>query len=240
MERRRCCCYCKQVSLISPICRRIVRSQSKTVPPHNFTICKDRSDEWGKIPECPIPRFAGGFPQVCLFSFQHTAEAAQVTASLLFILCNSHRAPFVNCQIISSLYFPSSFFRPGCGWLVQWFCMFVNVCYVSFVTCRQSATGRYVWFVIDLWPLSCSAGYVIVIFNLLFICFALRSWCGRPRCWSCSWWRTASKWRWVSTSSSTAPPSPSWSGTRLPWPPPPRRTSSASTSDRPGTGPTNS
>uniref|UniRef100_A0A8C4GMG2 NADPH oxidase 1 n=1 Tax=Dicentrarchus labrax TaxID=13489 RepID=A0A8C4GMG2_DICLA len=46
---------------------RIVRSQTKTDPPHNFTLCKDRSDEWGRIPECPIPQFAGGFPQTWMW-----------------------------------------------------------------------------------------------------------------------------------------------------------------------------
>ncbi|XP_042349696.1 NADPH oxidase 1 [Plectropomus leopardus] len=38
----------------------IVRRQVKTNPPHNFTLCKDRSDEWGRISECPIPQFGGG------------------------------------------------------------------------------------------------------------------------------------------------------------------------------------
>ncbi|XP_039976430.1 NADPH oxidase 1 [Xiphias gladius] len=46
---------------------RIVRSQQQTDPPHNFTFCKDRSDEWGRIPECPIPQFAGGFPQTWMW-----------------------------------------------------------------------------------------------------------------------------------------------------------------------------
>ncbi|XP_070692708.1 NADPH oxidase 1 [Pempheris klunzingeri] len=46
---------------------RIVRSQQTTNPPHNFTMCKDRSDEWGRIPECPIPQFAGGFPQTWMW-----------------------------------------------------------------------------------------------------------------------------------------------------------------------------
>lgn len=46
---------------------RIVRSQQTTNPPHNFTFCKNRSDEWGKIPECPIPQFAGGFPQTWMW-----------------------------------------------------------------------------------------------------------------------------------------------------------------------------
>ncbi|KAM7000247.1 NADPH oxidase 1 [Tautogolabrus adspersus] len=46
---------------------RIVRSQQTTDPPHNFTYCKDRSDDWGRIPECPIPQFAGGFPQTWMW-----------------------------------------------------------------------------------------------------------------------------------------------------------------------------
>ncbi|XP_070769013.1 NADPH oxidase 1 isoform X3 [Enoplosus armatus] len=46
---------------------RIVRSQKTTDPPHNFTLCKDRSAEWGRIPECPIPQFAGGFPQTWMW-----------------------------------------------------------------------------------------------------------------------------------------------------------------------------
>uniref|UniRef100_A0A7N8YCW9 NADPH oxidase 1 n=1 Tax=Mastacembelus armatus TaxID=205130 RepID=A0A7N8YCW9_9TELE len=46
---------------------RIVRSQQSTNPPHNVTFCKDRSDDWGKIPECPIPQFAGGFPQTWMW-----------------------------------------------------------------------------------------------------------------------------------------------------------------------------
>lgn len=46
---------------------RIVRSQKTTDPPHNATFCKDRIDQWGKIPECPIPQFAGGFPQTWMY-----------------------------------------------------------------------------------------------------------------------------------------------------------------------------
>ncbi|KAG7518401.1 NADPH oxidase 1 [Solea senegalensis] len=46
---------------------RIVRSQQTTDPPHNFTFCKDRTDDWGRIPECPIPQFAGGFPQTWMW-----------------------------------------------------------------------------------------------------------------------------------------------------------------------------
>ncbi|KAM6953269.1 NADPH oxidase 1 [Aplochiton taeniatus] len=42
---------------------RIVRSQQTTDPPHNVTLCQDEFDEWGIEPECPIPQFAGGFPQ---------------------------------------------------------------------------------------------------------------------------------------------------------------------------------
>lgn len=46
---------------------RIVRSQQRTNPPHNTTFCKDHPDDWGKIPECPIPQFAGGFPQTWMY-----------------------------------------------------------------------------------------------------------------------------------------------------------------------------
>ncbi|KAJ8351183.1 hypothetical protein SKAU_G00226590 [Synaphobranchus kaupii] len=46
---------------------RIVRSQTTTNPPHNFTICKDRPEDWGKIRECPIPQFAGGFPKTWMW-----------------------------------------------------------------------------------------------------------------------------------------------------------------------------
>ncbi|XP_074505534.1 NADPH oxidase 1 [Sebastes fasciatus] len=38
----------------------IVRKQQTTDPPHNFTLCKDRSEDWGRIPECPVPQFVGG------------------------------------------------------------------------------------------------------------------------------------------------------------------------------------
>ncbi|XP_028314778.1 NADPH oxidase 1 [Gouania willdenowi] len=46
---------------------RIVRSQKTTDPPHNFTFCRDRTEQWGQIPECPIPQFAGGFPQTWMW-----------------------------------------------------------------------------------------------------------------------------------------------------------------------------
>ncbi|KAI1898120.1 hypothetical protein AGOR_G00069080 [Albula goreensis] len=46
---------------------RIVRSQTTTDPPHNFSVCKDRPQDWGKIAECPIPQFAGGFPQTWMW-----------------------------------------------------------------------------------------------------------------------------------------------------------------------------
>ncbi|KAM3866779.1 NADPH oxidase 1 [Diretmus argenteus] len=46
---------------------RVVRSQQSTDPPHNFTFCKDRFEEWGLIPECPVPQFAGGFPQTWMW-----------------------------------------------------------------------------------------------------------------------------------------------------------------------------
>ncbi|KAF7228416.1 NADPH oxidase 1 isoform X1 [Nothobranchius furzeri] len=37
----------------------IVRRQSN-MEEHNFTLCKDQADDWGKIPECPNPEFEGG------------------------------------------------------------------------------------------------------------------------------------------------------------------------------------
>uniref|UniRef100_UPI0037E86F97 NADPH oxidase 1 n=1 Tax=Semicossyphus pulcher TaxID=241346 RepID=UPI0037E86F97 len=45
---------------------RIVRNQ-QNLKEHNFTFCKDRSDDWGRIPECPVPQFAGGFPQTWMW-----------------------------------------------------------------------------------------------------------------------------------------------------------------------------
>ncbi|XP_051514358.1 cytochrome b-245 heavy chain-like [Myxocyprinus asiaticus] len=46
---------------------RIVRSQQVTDPPHNNSLCEDQPENWGKIPECPIPQFAGGFPQTWMW-----------------------------------------------------------------------------------------------------------------------------------------------------------------------------
>uniref|UniRef100_A0A672T152 Cytochrome b-245 heavy chain-like n=1 Tax=Sinocyclocheilus grahami TaxID=75366 RepID=A0A672T152_SINGR len=46
---------------------RIVRSQQVTDPPHNNSFCEDQPENWGKIPECPIPEFAGGFPQTWMW-----------------------------------------------------------------------------------------------------------------------------------------------------------------------------
>lgn len=46
---------------------RIVRSQQTTNPPHNFTLCKDEYNEWGVDPKCPVPEFAGGFPQTWMW-----------------------------------------------------------------------------------------------------------------------------------------------------------------------------
>ncbi|XP_016341929.1 cytochrome b-245 heavy chain-like [Sinocyclocheilus anshuiensis] len=46
---------------------RIVRSQQVTNPPHNNSFCKDQPENWGEIPECPVPQFAGGFPQTWMW-----------------------------------------------------------------------------------------------------------------------------------------------------------------------------
>ncbi|XP_062332180.1 NADPH oxidase 1 [Osmerus eperlanus] len=45
---------------------RIVRSQQNIGPLYNLTHCKDDLDDWGKS-ECPIPQFAGGFPQTWMW-----------------------------------------------------------------------------------------------------------------------------------------------------------------------------
>ncbi|XP_076148332.1 NADPH oxidase 1 [Alosa pseudoharengus] len=46
---------------------RIVRNQKTTDPPHNTSFCFSRPEQWGQIPECPIPQFAGGFPQTWMW-----------------------------------------------------------------------------------------------------------------------------------------------------------------------------
>uniref|UniRef100_A0A3B3ZUA4 FAD-binding FR-type domain-containing protein n=1 Tax=Periophthalmus magnuspinnatus TaxID=409849 RepID=A0A3B3ZUA4_9GOBI len=46
---------------------RIVRHQEETDPPHNFTYCKDHMYNWGEIPECPMPKFEGGFPKTWMW-----------------------------------------------------------------------------------------------------------------------------------------------------------------------------
>ncbi|XP_051981056.1 cytochrome b-245 heavy chain-like [Xyrauchen texanus] len=46
---------------------RIVRSQLESDPPHNNSLCEDQPENWGEIPECPIPQFAGGFPQTWMW-----------------------------------------------------------------------------------------------------------------------------------------------------------------------------
>ncbi|XP_046876563.1 NADPH oxidase 1 [Hypomesus transpacificus] len=46
---------------------RIVRSQQNIDSPYNLTYCKDDLDDWGEKPECPIPQFAGGFPQTWMW-----------------------------------------------------------------------------------------------------------------------------------------------------------------------------
>ncbi|XP_060687115.1 NADPH oxidase 3-like [Hemiscyllium ocellatum] len=42
---------------------RIVRGQTRqSLQEHNVTYCKDHYEEWGDIPECPLPQFAGNEP----------------------------------------------------------------------------------------------------------------------------------------------------------------------------------
>uniref|UniRef100_A0A674BI30 NADPH oxidase 1 n=1 Tax=Salmo trutta TaxID=8032 RepID=A0A674BI30_SALTR len=46
---------------------RIVRGQTNANPPYNITFCKDHIEDWGKKKMCPIPQFAGGFPQTWMW-----------------------------------------------------------------------------------------------------------------------------------------------------------------------------
>ncbi|XP_059377668.1 cytochrome b-245 heavy chain-like isoform X1 [Carassius carassius] len=46
---------------------RIVRSQQVTNPPHDNSFCEDQPESWGEIDKCPVPQFAGGFPQTWMW-----------------------------------------------------------------------------------------------------------------------------------------------------------------------------
>ncbi|KAJ8015726.1 hypothetical protein DPEC_G00029130 [Dallia pectoralis] len=46
---------------------RIVRGQIATDPPHDPEDCEDKADDWGVDVDCPIPEFAGGFPQTWMW-----------------------------------------------------------------------------------------------------------------------------------------------------------------------------
>ncbi|XP_052374208.1 cytochrome b-245 heavy chain-like [Oncorhynchus keta] len=46
---------------------RIVRGQTNANPPYNITFCKDHIEDWGKKKMCPVPQFAGGFPQTWMW-----------------------------------------------------------------------------------------------------------------------------------------------------------------------------
>uniref|UniRef100_A0A4W5PXI8 NADPH oxidase 1 n=1 Tax=Hucho hucho TaxID=62062 RepID=A0A4W5PXI8_9TELE len=46
---------------------RIVRGQTNANPPYNITFCKDHIEDWGKNKMCPVPQFAGGFPQTWMW-----------------------------------------------------------------------------------------------------------------------------------------------------------------------------
>ncbi|XP_014055329.1 NADPH oxidase 1 [Salmo salar] len=46
---------------------RIVRGQTNSNPPYNITFCKDHIEDWGKKKMCPVPQFAGGFPQTWMW-----------------------------------------------------------------------------------------------------------------------------------------------------------------------------
>uniref|UniRef100_A0A3Q3VJ84 FAD-binding FR-type domain-containing protein n=1 Tax=Mola mola TaxID=94237 RepID=A0A3Q3VJ84_MOLML len=93
---------------------RIVRKQITTIPPHNFTFCQNRSDDWGQIPECPIPQFEGGFPPGCGSSLRwyvrfHTPIVMRPSKVLeLQLIKNGFKMEvgqyvFLNCPAISQL-----------------------------------------------------------------------------------------------------------------------------------------
>uniref|UniRef100_A0A8C2CYE9 NADPH oxidase 1 n=1 Tax=Cyprinus carpio TaxID=7962 RepID=A0A8C2CYE9_CYPCA len=46
---------------------RIVRSQQVTDPPHNNSLCENQLENWGETADCPVPQFAGGFPQTWMW-----------------------------------------------------------------------------------------------------------------------------------------------------------------------------
>lgn len=127
--------YWELVWLVRLTCRRIVRSQTTTDPPHNVSFCKDRSDDWGKIPECPVPQFAGGFPQVCLVFYLKLRKYYNWESNKSFI----GEFSAISKQLSLLL------FRRGCGWLGQWLFISVSDWCVSSATCRESRTGRCVW-----------------------------------------------------------------------------------------------
>lgn len=52
-----------------------------TDPPHNTSFCKDRPEDWGRIPECPIPQFAGGEPGVCILLLLSLSSGHQTSAA---------------------------------------------------------------------------------------------------------------------------------------------------------------
>ncbi|MEQ2183897.1 hypothetical protein GOODEAATRI_002635, partial [Goodea atripinnis] len=76
---------------VLPAClihRYVVRRQTKkSFEEHNPFFCQNRTEDWGKIPECPIPQFEGGPAQLVKKSFK--MDVGQYV--------------FLNCPAISQL-----------------------------------------------------------------------------------------------------------------------------------------
>jgi hypothetical protein len=61
---------------------------------HNLDICADKIEEWGKIKECPVPKFAGNPPMVCI-----------CIASIIILLLLVSRNRYKCCPLGCSIYF---------------------------------------------------------------------------------------------------------------------------------------
>ena len=82
--------------------RRIVRSQQNIDSPYNLTYCKDDLDDWGEKPECPIPQFAGGFPQVRVSSVtDYVMRSFHLDLVRLLVSCQISREMVLKIQTLT-------------------------------------------------------------------------------------------------------------------------------------------
>lgn len=81
-------------------CRGIVRGQSNTAE-HDPEYCQDKYEQWGSAaePKCPMPVFAGGFPQV-YWSRSATIFQAASLCTVFTVICFS----WLKESLISSRY----------------------------------------------------------------------------------------------------------------------------------------